>query len=145
MINEEERNQYGKKEIEELYLHLQKNLSRIFVSIPEFEEVLEEWKVRKNFVYVNCKGLRNPTIYSRWNCFGIIKIMVYIIEYYQTLPIGTLSIEKGFSEMNQIKIDLRNRIKEDLLSCLLGIRLNGSPWTRIDDDLISRAILICRE
>ena len=64
-----------------------------------------------------------------------------IINYFQSLPIGTVTVERGFSNMNNIKTELRNKMKEDLLDGLLDIRINDPDWKDFTDEMIMRASL----
>ena len=42
-----------------------------------------------------------------------------IIEYHMTLPIGTASVERSFSQMKLIKTRLRNRLSDLSLQVIL--------------------------
>ena len=47
-----------------------------------------------------------------------------------TIPVGTASVERSFSQMKMIKTHLRNRLGEKSLSYLMKIAIEAS-----DDDL----------
>ena len=51
-----------------------------------------------------------------------------------TLPVGTASVERSFSQMKMIKTRLRNRLGEKSLSYLLKISIE-SPQKLTDEDL----------
>lgn len=50
-----------------------------------------------------------------------------IAQIYKTLPPHTADCERDFSKMKLVKSDLRNRLKEDTLDCLMRISINGPP------------------
>ena len=51
-----------------------------------------------------------------------------------TIPVGTASVERSFSQMKMIKTHLRNRLGEDNLSNLMKIAIE-SPESLADEDL----------
>ena len=51
-----------------------------------------------------------------------------------TIPVGTASVERSFSQMKMIKTRLRNRLGEDNLSNLMKIAIE-SPESLADEDL----------
>ena len=51
-----------------------------------------------------------------------------------TLPVGTASVERSFSQMKMIKTRLRNRLGEKSLSYLMKIAIE-SPQKLTDEDL----------
>ena len=51
-----------------------------------------------------------------------------------TIPVGTASVERSFSQMKMIKTRLRNRLGEDNLSNLMKIAIE-SPESLGDEDL----------
>ena len=88
-------------------------------------EYLDEWNKIKNFAFVNCKGQPNIEICSKLLTLEAFCIFNLIINYYKSLPVSTVAVERGFSEMNYSKIDLRDRMTEELLDELLGILVQG--------------------
>ena len=51
-----------------------------------------------------------------------------------TIPVGTASVERSFSQIKMIKTRLRNRLGEDNLSNLMKIAIE-SPESLADEDL----------
>ena len=51
-----------------------------------------------------------------------------------TIPVGTASVERSFSQMKMIKTRLRNRLGENNLSNLMKIAIE-SPESLADEDL----------
>ena len=51
-----------------------------------------------------------------------------------TIPVGTASVERSFSQMKLIKTQLRNHLGDTILSHLMKIAIE-SPHTLSDEDL----------
>ena len=51
-----------------------------------------------------------------------------------TLPLSTADCERGFSTMNRIKTDLRNRLKTTILDMLIGSSTEGPSLDSFDFD-----------
>ena len=49
-----------------------------------------------------------------------------------TLPIGTASVERSFSQMKLIKTRLRKRLSNLSLENLMKIAIEGTPLTDVD-------------
>jgi len=59
---------------------------------------------------------------------------VKIIRFYLAIPISNAPLERGFSLMNLVKNDLRNRMNDDLLGALTAIKFNGTDPRNIPFD-----------
>jgi hypothetical protein len=53
--------------------------------------------------------------------------LVPLINLLKIIPISTSEAERGFSAMNMIWTDLRNKLSIYITSCILSIKINGPP------------------
>lgn len=123
--NEEELLNFGTSELLEIIEALPASVSHHL----EHRDLLAEymfWKVWAK----NKKG----SISAVWNrficeqdtneqddCAGLVSIILM----YKTLPISTAICERGFSLLNNIKTDKRNKLNVDTLDILIRIKLHG--------------------
>ena len=62
--------------------------------------------------------------------------MFKLLDILLTLPVGTASVERSFSQMKLVKTRLRNRITDDNLARLMHIAIEGPEFTVVDFDKI---------
>lgn len=65
--------------------------------------------------------LISPTIGAQF------PVLSNLAKIYKTLPPHTADCERDFSRMGIIKTEIRNRLSEDSLDCLMRISINGPP------------------
>ena len=58
--------------------------------------------------------------------------MLKLLDILLSLPVGTASVERSFSQMKLVKTRLRNRITDDNLARLMRIAIEGPELTAID-------------
>ena len=63
---------------------------------------------------------------------GIFPEMYTIINIMLTLPVGTATVERSFSQMKMIKTRLRNRLSDDNLARLMRIAIEGPDPEHVD-------------
>ena len=62
--------------------------------------------------------------------------MFKLLDILLTLPVGTASVERSFSQMKLVKTRLRNRITDDNLARLMHIAIEGPELTVVDFDKV---------
>ena len=65
---------------------------------------------------------------------GIFPEMFKMINIMLTLPVGTATVERSFSQMKTIKTSLRNRLNDTNLKRLMRIAIEGPEMKLIDFD-----------
>jgi hypothetical protein len=53
--------------------------------------------------------------------------LVPLIKLLKIIPISSSEAKRGFSAMNMICKDLRNKLSIEITSCILFIKINGPP------------------
>jgi len=139
--------QYGNKEIDalaQIYLKEDEKYKK------EVEYVIFQWKKMKNKLFSELKKPENEmNEYLRHKQFIIYILtdnyftngydgLLQLVEVYACLPCTNAEVERGFSAMNRIKTDIRNRLLPEKLNDLMMISLNGGEpgqWSseRIDE------------
>jgi len=139
--------QYGNKEIDALaQIYLKED--------PKYQQELEyvifQWKKMKNKLFSELKKPEKElNEYLRQKQFIIYILtndyftsgyegLLQLVEVYACLPCTNAEVERGFSAMNRIKTDIRNRLLPEKLNDLMMISLNGGKsgqWSseRIDE------------
>lgn len=109
---------YGRDEIKEISKLLRFDSS----------ELLSEWAIFKNIMYKRCKGTNLKELVD----FVFINEMAdeypmicSALEYAITIPLHTVDCERGFSALNLIKTDTRNRINLSNVNNILMIKIEG--------------------
>ena len=59
-----------------------------------------------------------------------------------TLPIGTASVERSFSQMKMIETRLRNRLTDVTLAQLMRTAIEGSDYTSVNFEEILDKIIV---
>ena len=67
---------------------------------------------------------------------GIFPETYTLINIMLTLPVGTATVERSFSQMKMIKTRLRNRLSDDNLARLMRIAIEGPDLEHVDFDRI---------
>ena len=62
--------------------------------------------------------------------------MFMLLDILLSLPVGTASVERSFSQIKLVKKRLRNRITDDNLARLMCIAIEGPELTAIDFEKI---------
>ena len=57
-----------------------------------------------------------------------------LINLLKIIPISTSEDERGFSAMNMVCTDIRNRLSIEIISCVLFIKINGPPIEQFSPD-----------
>ena len=65
---------------------------------------------------------------------GIFPEMFKLINIMFTLPAGTATVERSFSQMKMIKTRLRNRLNDTNLKTLMRIAIEGPEMKLVDFD-----------
>ena len=60
--------------------------------------------------------------------------MSKLLDILPTLPVGTASVERSFSQMKLVKTRFRNRITDDNVARLMRIAIEGPELTVVDFD-----------
>lgn len=105
------------------------------------EKLIEEWIMVKKFIVTNVP--KNSQAQD-------IRIMIYrhsrvnelknLIDFFNTLPLVTVSVERGFSVMNHIKNECRSKILDDLLCALMKITIHGPEISLISNEFLEESI-----
>lgn len=116
---------YGKEEIIEISELLSANPKNI-----EFKssELLSEWALFKQIMHkrlkkMNLQELLNFIFINEMNLE--FPLMCSLVEYAITIPLHTTDCERGFSALNLIKRDIRNRINLSNVNNILMIKIEG--------------------
>ena len=67
-------------------------------------------------------------------CGGISPEMFQLINIMLTLPVGTATVERSFSQMKMIKTRLCNRLNDTNLKRLMRIAIEGPEMKLVDFD-----------
>ena len=100
-------------------------------------DIRTEWKTFRSYLLEQPKG----TLYSQLTELTTNEMLITMFPNISTLanvclsiPVGTASVERSFSQMKLIKTRLRNRTGESSLSYLMKIAIN-TPEKLTDTDL----------
>ena len=120
----EEFRQYGDEHIEQLV-----ELYSPFLSEEDRDNAADQWLGLKNHISVN---LNRPllSVYEALlalseNDNGAFRSMLPLIKIMLTVSPSTAECERGFSAMNSLKTQSRTSLKQDSLSNLLRIKVDG--------------------
>ena len=135
---------YGGNYIDTILHHYGKELPAKSLLGKEFTkralisaDINTEWKTLRRYISQRPKEDKKAQIRELTtntmliDLFPNLKIMADICL---SIPIGTASIERSFSQMKMIKTRLRHRLKESSLSLLMKIAIE-SPEKLSDEDL----------
>ena len=62
--------------------------------------------------------------------------MMKLLNILLTLPVGTATVERSFSDMKMIKTRLRNRLSDDNLQHLMRVAIEGPELKDVDFNAI---------
>ena len=62
--------------------------------------------------------------------------MMKLLNILLTLPVGTATVERSFSDMKMIKTRLRNRLSDDNLQHLMRVAIEGLELKDVDFNAI---------
>ena len=65
------------------------------------------------------------SLHNRPTVFDLYPNLMFLMQVAVTLPVGTATMERSFSDMKEIKTRLRNRIMPGSLSRLMRIAIEG--------------------
>ncbi|XP_021624967.2 uncharacterized protein LOC110624154 [Manihot esculenta] len=125
-------------------LQLAKLYSNDFSStdIIELDHQLQNYicDMRSNEIFSNISNLGDlAKKMVEINYHTYFPLVYRLIELALILPVGTASVERTFSAMNVVKIDLRNRLGDDLLSDCLVCYFEKEIFRSIDDEVIMQS------
>ena len=146
---------YGKEEIkllaafygEEAVIEFQGE-SFQFPPVIDGDVLLSEWPVfrrallHEKVAFMSSKKLtKSPTFQQVFQGIqkadaygGIFPEMFKLINIMLTLPVGTATVERSFSQMKIIKTRLRNRLNDTNLKRLMRIAIEGPEMKLVDFD-----------
>jgi hypothetical protein len=93
---------------------------------------MDQWMLFRQLMKHNYQGATTPkelcsSILTRKNVHETYPTMIALAKIALTLSFSTACAERGFSTMDRIKTEFRNRLREDNLNSLLMISANGPP------------------
>ena len=114
------------------------------------EGLISEWPVfrrallKEKQAFMSAKNLtKSPTfqqlfeeMHSSEAYVGIFPETYTLINIMMTLPVGTATVERSFSQMKMIKTRLRNRLSDENLARLMRIAIEGPEPEFVDFDAI---------
>ncbi|KAA6403645.1 MAG: putative PiggyBac transposable element-derived protein 1 [Streblomastix strix] len=108
-------------------------------------EILKEWKdfrqqLNDNFIGCTTRDVQRRLIRSQ--IFLQNPMLRMFVQVALTVPMSSSWPERGFSQMNKIKTDLRCKLTEKKLSFLMNIKINGPIQLSGDDAKAIAAIWI---
>lgn len=92
------------------------------------KEMLHEWKLFRRVLSTRCKNMNLADcmmFFHKNEIANMFPKVTSLYEFVATLPLSTADCERGFSLMNIVKTDLRNRLSIKHLSNLMLINLEG--------------------
>lgn len=101
------------------------------------DEIHAEWKTYRNYITKQPKEDLQKQLTELISNEMLITMFLNLSTLsgiYLSIPVGTASVERSFSEMKMIKTRLRNWLGECSLSYLMKLSIE-SPEKRSDDDL----------
>ena len=150
---EESLAEYGKEELQALVDFYGEEAKvefdgTTYISPPlvEREEVLAEWKVFKRAFSREIKEFMKKRKLTKPPSFQVIKVEMESSEAYAdifpaifrlmdiilSLPVGTATVERSFSQMKLVKTRLRSRLSDNTLPKLMRIAIEGPELSAVD-------------
>jgi hypothetical protein len=150
-------NSYGNKEVRSLASFYGEDVEvelhgATFKSpkVLDGEGLISEWPVfrrallKEKQALMSAKSLtKSPTfqqvfdeMHSSEAYVGIFPETYTLINIMMTLPVGTATVERSFSQMKMIKTRLRNRLSDENLARLMRIAIEGPEAELVDFDAI---------
>ena len=124
---------YGEEEIETLATHFDYDNDELLSEWVQFRELMQS-----SFSELNLEDVVELVHVPKGEAVKeSFPKMAKLLAITATLPVGTADCERGFSEMNKTKTDLRNRMKTQTLDQLMRISVEGPP--RKEFDFVSAA------
>ena len=136
--------QYGADSVEVLLNHYGETKPAVSLQGEHFEktglvtdEVKVEWKMLKHYLTKKPEddmGKQLQELTTNETLVNMFPNLDTLATVCLTIPVGTASVERSFSQMKMIKTRLRNRLSEESLSHLMKIAIE-SPNKLSDEDL----------
>ena len=84
-----------------------------------FRDLKVEWELLQNaMIFEDLETIESITEYAQ-NHFSEFPLLSPLLQTYLILPTSTSDVERGFSTMNRIKTNDRNRLSKVLVHCML--------------------------
>ena len=121
---------YGKEEVEF------DDTTYISPPLAEHEEVLAEWRVFKRDIAQEFMKQQKPPslqeIKATMESLSAYNDIFRLMDILLTLPVGTATVERSFSQVKLVKTHLRNRLSDNTLPKLTRIAIEGPELSTVD-------------
>lgn len=100
------------------------------------DQLQSEWSIFREFMFNRCRNMNFESFLSFIHVNDFIceqyPLIYSLIEYAAVIPLQTVDCERGFSRMNLVKTELRNRLLIENVNNLLMISIEGPERADFD-------------
>jgi hypothetical protein len=115
-------NQYGEK-----YLEIVEFFKPLFTE-KRYMEKAEDWRIFKEIVITHLRTLNSSKEVCHFilknHRFAVTTTLTRIAQIFFLVPPTTVSVESGFSILNEVKDDRRNCLNQDSINFIMMIKVN---------------------